>query len=117
MTTVKIILMTIVLVVLAIFCGSNTANACRISFLWFSTPSEIPVFVSMLLSFVAGIVVMLPVMLIHGHSIKKRFNPTISDNTSEAKTDCAENTQENNSTDSIDESQSEPTAAEDAQKE
>ena len=67
MTTVKIILMTIVLVVLAIFCGSNTANACRISFLWFSTPSEIPVFVSMLLSFEAGIVVMLPVMLIHGH--------------------------------------------------
>jgi uncharacterized integral membrane protein len=116
MTTVKIILMTIVLVVLAIFCGSNTANACKISFLWFSTPSEIPVFVSMLLSFVAGIVVMLPVMLIHGHSIKKRFNPTISDNASEAKTDCAENTQENNSTDSIDASQSEPTT-EDAQKE
>lgn len=118
MTTVKIILMTIVLVVLAIFCGSNTQNACKISFLWFSTPNEIPVFVSMLLSFVAGIVVMLPVMLFHGHSIKKRFNQNISDTTSETKTDCAETPEGSNSAEASTQSEEKPTDdAQDAKKE
>ena len=86
MTTVKIIVMTIMLVLLAIFCGSNTntANACKISFLCFSTPNEIPVFVSMLLSFVAGVVVMIPVMLFHGFSIKKRFSSKAVDEAAKA---------------------------------
>ena len=84
MTTVKIIVMTIVLVLLAIFCGSNTANACKISFLWFSTPNDIPVFVSMLLSFVAGVVVMIPVMVFHGFSIKKRFSSKAVDEAAKA---------------------------------
>ena len=84
MTTVKIIMMTIVLVLLAVFCGSNTSNVCKISFLWFSTPNDIPVFVSMLLSFVAGVVVMIPVMLFHGFSIKKRFSSKAVDEAAKA---------------------------------
>mgnify|MGYP007101868641 CR=1 FL=1 len=89
MTTVKIIVMTIVLVLLAVFCGSNTANACKISFLWFSTPNDIPVFVSMLLSFVAGVVVMIPVMLFHGFSIKKRFSSKAVDEAAKANDGAA----------------------------
>ena len=89
MTTVKIIISTLILVVLAIFCGSNPQNVCKISFLWFSTP-EIPIFVSVLLSFVAGIVVMLPVMLFHGHTIKKQYQEKSSKVTESEVTSSAE---------------------------
>ena len=98
MTTVKIIISTIILVLLAIFCGSNTSNACKISFLWFSTKNEIPVFVSMLLSFVAGVIVMIPVMLLNGHSIKKRAagkSDTAVDYLSTAEKEADNNESEN----------------------
>ncbi|MCR4714927.1 MAG: hypothetical protein K5751_11200 [Treponemataceae bacterium] len=55
----KMILFVIVIVLVAVFVGANHANACNISFI-FTEFQNVPVYFTILFSFVVGMLVMLP---------------------------------------------------------
>ena len=55
----KLILLVIVIVLVAIFVGVNHANVCNISFI-FTEFHNVPVYVTILVSFVIGMLIMLP---------------------------------------------------------
>jgi len=55
----RMILFVIVIVIVAVFVGANHANACNISFI-FTEFQNVPVYITILISFVVGMLVMLP---------------------------------------------------------
>lgn len=55
----KLILFVIVIVLVAIFVGVNHANVCNISFI-FTELQNVPVYLTILVSFVVGMLIMLP---------------------------------------------------------
>ena len=55
----KLILFVIVIIIVAIFVGVNHANVCNISFI-FTELQNVPVYVTILVSFVVGMLIMLP---------------------------------------------------------
>ena len=61
----KFILFIFFLILGAVFTGLNLGNSCNINF-GFKTFEQIPVFLTILFSFVAGILVTLPFALSHG---------------------------------------------------
>lgn len=68
----KLILFILVLILATFFIGLNLDNACNVSFGVY-TFEDVPIFMSMLLSFAAGILVMIPFLLFRprGKSSKK----------------------------------------------
>ena len=81
---IKLILFLIIVVVVTVFAGFNTTNVCNVS-LVFHEFENVPVFVTVLFSFVAGILVMLP------FAFRKKKAPTVQENIQ--KTVAAQNTQ------------------------
>ena len=61
----KIILIVLIITVEAVFAGLNMNNVSDISF-GFKTLKDVPVFLSILISFVSGAVIVLPFTLIRG---------------------------------------------------
>ena len=55
----KLVLFVIVIVIVALFVGVNHANVCNISFL-FTEFQNVPVYVTILVSFIIGMLIMLP---------------------------------------------------------
>ncbi len=76
----KLILFILVLVLATLFIGFNLDNACNVSFGVY-TFEQVPVFMSILLSFAAGILVMVPFLLFRsgGSSSKGKAHKTSSD--------------------------------------
>ncbi len=58
----KLILFILVLILVTLFIGFNLDNACNVSFGVY-TFENVPVFMSILLSFAAGILIMIPFLL------------------------------------------------------
>lgn len=56
---VKLILFLIIIVIVTIFAGFNISNVCNVSLIFYEF-QNVPVFVTVLFSFVIGILVMLP---------------------------------------------------------
>ena len=56
---VKLILFLIIIVVVTVFAGFNISNVCNVSLIFYEF-QNVPVFVTVLFSFVIGILVMLP---------------------------------------------------------
>ncbi len=67
----KIILIVLIITIEAIFAGLNMKNVSDISF-GFTTLKDVPVFLSILISFVSGALIVLPFTLIRG---KKKIKP------------------------------------------
>lgn len=94
MSTVKVIISVCILALLTIFCGFNINNRCDVNLI-FTTVTDVPVFVSLMVAFLAGVVVMVPVMLLNKISSKKN-DKTVSAEKSSADTSREEsNTSEN----------------------
>lgn len=78
------ILFIIIIAVLALFAGFNLGNTCNINIL-FHTFEKVPVFVTIIISFVAGAIVTFPVMLFRKPLFSKKKNKkdkgAVSENT------------------------------------
>lgn len=58
----KLIFFVVLVICVAVFVGANTANVCNISFV-FTVLQNVPVYLTILLSFAAGMLIMLPFTL------------------------------------------------------
>ncbi len=81
----KLLFFILVLVLATLFIGFNLDNSCNVSFGVY-TFENVPVFMSILLSFAAGILVMIPFLLIKPRvkSAKKTHNSPVQDSTKQA---------------------------------
>ena len=67
----KIFLIVLIITIEAVFAGLNMKNVSDISF-GFAVLKDVPVFLSILISFVSGAVIVLPFTLIKGHKKNKK---------------------------------------------
>ena len=70
MVKFKIILIVLIIALEAVFAGLNMKNVSDISF-GFTVLKDVPVFLSILISFVSGAVIILPFTLLKGKKKKK----------------------------------------------
>ena len=73
MVKFKIILIVLIIALEAVFAGLNMKNVSDISF-GFTVLKDVPVFLSILISFVSGAVIILPFTLLRGKKKKKIEN-------------------------------------------
>ncbi|MGP1587095.1 MAG: hypothetical protein ACTTHG_01990 [Treponemataceae bacterium] len=64
----KLIFFTIALTIVVLFIGSNLGNACAVNFFWIKQVENVPVFMSILISFALGVIIMVPFVFIKKHS-------------------------------------------------
>ena len=75
---VKLIISIICVVVLAFFAGFNLDNKCDVNVL-FHTFSQVPVFLTIIISFVAGVIVTLPFAFINKSARKGKLEKKIAE--------------------------------------
>jgi len=86
---IKLIGTVLVVAIVGIFCGFNMSEEyrCSINLIFYKTP-QIPVFLTIICSFIVGILVMTPFSLIKIHSLKKEESKNAEKNVSpEQKTE------------------------------
>ncbi|MCR5605885.1 MAG: hypothetical protein K6F69_03595 [Treponema sp.] len=88
MSTVKVITSVCILALLTVFCGFNINNRCDVNLI-FTTVTDVPVFVSLMVAFLAGVIIMVPVMLFNKLSSKKN-NKIVPDENALSDTVCEE---------------------------
>ena len=81
---VKLIISIICVVVLAFFAGFNLDNKCDVNVL-FHTFSQVPVFLTIIISFVAGVIVTLPFAFINKSARKGKLEKKIAEKLKKAE--------------------------------
>jgi len=70
----KLIFFIISLILVILFIGSNLGNACSINFFWIANLKDVPIFMTIFISFALGVLVTVPFVIFRVNSKNSKKN-------------------------------------------